>query len=181
MYMLMGSVPNPGVVVGIMLIGIGVGLVVAKYGNMGPFQGEFGSPWFEVELGETLRKEVARSARFDRELSIVVVRQHSGPPVDWQTITRAADDVIACRNGWHVLILPETDKDGAQAMIERATAAVPAEMQIAIMDPTVHHHDPDKLGQSLLDLVRNPPPAQAGASSHLIVQRDTDRLQWPAG
>jgi hypothetical protein len=180
-YLLTGTLPNAGVVVGIMLIGVGIGLVVARFGNMGPFQGEFGSPWFEVELVETLRKEVARASRFDRELSIVVARQHDGPPVSWDSLTRASDDVVVCRNGWHVVILPETDKDGAQAMVERVVAEPARKVQVVIMDPTVHHYDSDKLGAALLDLVRHAPPSQEAVQTTLVVQRDTDRLRWPAG
>ena len=118
----LGDMPNPGVVASVMIIGIGVGMVVARYGKMGAFQGDFGSPWFETDLSGVLRKEIARAARFERELSIVIVRQLSGEPIDLKALTRQADGVIQCRNGWHVLVLPETPKDGALSMIERASA-----------------------------------------------------------
>jgi hypothetical protein len=177
---LMGELPNLGMISGLMLIGIGVGMVIARYGNMGPFGGEFGSPWFESELGETLRKEVARAARFDRDLSVVVLRQHSGTPVQWQEHVRQADDVIACRNGWYVLILPETDKDGAHAFLERTMVDLNIEIQAGIMDPSLSHNDPKELGDNLLDLVRNLPEA-SGAMQPAAIRRDTDRLRWPVG
>lgn len=177
--LLMGRTLNPVIIVCLMLIGTGIGLIVGRFGKMGPFQGEFGSPWFEADLGEMLRREVARSSRFDRELSIVVIRQSGGQPVEWEQQVREADQVIACRNGWYMLVLAETGKDGAQRMIERATADVEAEIQAVIMDPSVTHHDPHKLGAALLDLVRNPPPLEPAAP--VIVRRDTDRLRWPAG
>ncbi len=176
---LVGRALNPAIVVGMMLIGIGIGLVVARFGKMGPFQGEFGSPWFEADLGEMLRREVARAARFDRELSIVVVRQVDGQPVVWDRHVREADQVIACRNGWHLLVLAETGKDGAQRMIERAITGAEIQIQAVIMDPSVTHLDPRKLGAALLELVRNPPPLEPVAP--VMVRRDTDRLRWPAG
>ena len=176
----LGDVPNVGVISGLMLIGVGVGMVIARFGNMGPFQGEFGSPWFESELGETLRKEVARAARFDRDLSIVVLRQRSGEPLQWAEQLRQADDVIACRNGWHVLILPETGKDGAHAMLERAIEGRNVEIQAGIMDPSVSHNDPKQLGEHLLNLTRNL-PEPSGAAHPAAIRRDTDRLRWPVG
>lgn len=177
--MLVGRAVNTAVIIGLMLIGIGVGLVIARFGKMGPFQGEFGSPWFEADLGEILRREVARASRFDRELSIVVVRQMGGRPVEWERQVREADMVVACRNGWYLFVLAETGKDGAQRMIERATADIEGEIQAVIMDPSVTHHDPRKLGTALLELVRNPPPLEP--ATPVVVRRDTDRLRWPAG
>lgn len=177
--LLLGSSPHPAITIGLMLIGTGIGLVVARFGNMGPFQGEFGSPWFEADLGETLRREVARSARFGRELSIVAVRQTAGQQIPWDQHIREADQAVACRNGWTLMILAETGKDGAQRMVERATAGISAEIQAVIMDPSVTHHDPRKLGAALLELVRNPSPLESPAP--VSVRRDTDRLQWPAG
>jgi hypothetical protein len=174
--LLLGDMPNPGVVAGLMLIGFGVGLVVARYGRMGVFQGEFGSPWFETDLSEVLRKEIARAARFERELSIAIVRQQSGATIDWKAHVRQADDVINCRNGWHVLVLPETPKDGAQSMIERASANTDAVLDAVVMDPSVAHLKKSRLEESILDLIRNPPTAEGQS---LPVRRDTDRLRLP--
>jgi SpoVK/Ycf46/Vps4 family AAA+-type ATPase len=167
--------PNPGVVAGFMLIGIGVGMVVARYGKMGVFQGEFGSPWFETDLSDLLRKEIARAARFERELSIAVVRQHDGDAIDWSAHTRQADDIIQCRNGWRVLVLPETPKDGVQSMIERARANTGADIEAIVMDPSVAHLKNTRLEEAMLDLIRNPP----AAGSPVPVRRDTDRLRLP--
>jgi hypothetical protein len=171
-----GDMPNPGVVASVMLIGIGVGMVVARYGKMGAFQGEFGSPWFETDLSEALRKEIARAARFERELSIVIVRQQSGETIDLKEHTRQADDVIQCRNGWQVLVLPETPKEGALSMIERATSNTGAELEAVVMDPSVAHLDKWRLEEAILDLIRNP-PVENGRP--VPVRRDTDRLRLP--
>lgn len=172
----LGDMPNPGVVASVMIIGIGVGMVVARYGKMGAFQGDFGSPWFETDLSGVLRKEIARAARFERELSIVIVRQLSGEPIDLKALTRQADGVIQCRNGWHVLVLPETPKDGALSMIERASANAGAELEAVVMDPSVAHLDKWRLEEAILDLIRNP-PVEDGRP--IPVRRDTDRLRLP--
>jgi xanthosine utilization system XapX-like protein len=175
---ILGRVPNPVVVAGIMLIGIGIGLVVARYGNVGPFQGEFGSPWFEARLSDTLRREVARAARFDRDLTIALVRTPAAGSFDWARQIREVDEAIACRGGWHVLVLPETTKDGAQTLIERVTLAAGIEVEAVIMDPSVTHSSRDRLSEALLELMRNPP---VQTEAPLLVRRDTDRLRWPTG
>lgn len=171
------NMPGPGIVASLMLIGTGIGLVVARFGNAGPFQGELGSPWFEADLADILKREIARAARFDRDLSFVVVRQLGGNPVEWTDVVRDADQVFACRNGWSVLVLAETSKDGAQRMIERATVDVNARVQAVIMDPSITSHDPKKLGKALTELLRNPPDIDS--TSAVAVHRSTDRLRWP--
>lgn len=177
MYVVIGRIPNPGLIVGLLLIGLGIGLVVARLGRVGPFEGEFGSPWFESDLCESLRREVARAARFQRDLTIAVVRQHSGTPIDWQEQLRASDLSMTCRNGWHVLVLPETTKDGVESLIARTTVESEATVQAVVMDPSMIHYKPDRLGEALLALVRSA-PEPSGAP--LAVARDTDRLRWPA-
>lgn len=174
-YLAIGRLPNLGFAVGMLLIGIGIGLVVARLGRVGPFEGEFGSPWFESDLCASLGREVARAARFQRELTIAVVRQRSGDAVDWRTHMRASDQVIGCRNGWFVLVLPETTKDGVEALITRTTIESSATVQAVVMDPSAIHFKPEKLGEALLRLVRDAPEP---SDTPLVVRRDTDRLRW---
>lgn len=174
-YVAFGVMPNLGIVIGMLLIGIGIGLVVARLGRVGPFQGEFGSPWFESDLCASLGREVSRAARFQRELTIAVVRQCSGQAIDWQAQVRASDQVVGCRNGWFVLVLPETNKDGVEAFIARVTFERHAEVQAVVMDPSAIHFKPEKLGEALLRLVRDAPEP---SDTPLVVRRDTDRLRW---
>jgi len=177
LYVLLGRVPNSGLILGLLVIGVGVGLVVARWRRLGPCQGELGSPWFESDLCEMLRHEVARSARFDRELTVAVVRERDGNNINWTESIRAADKVVACRNGWHVLVLPETGKDGAEALIERVTLESGATVQAVVMDPSVVHSRPDDIGEGLVQLVREAPEP---SDRPFVVRRDTDRLRWPA-
>ncbi|HEX2283129.1 MAG TPA: hypothetical protein VHG52_15320, partial [Thermomicrobiales bacterium] len=79
--------------------------------------------------------------------------------------------------GWRVLILPETAKDGAEYLIQRATVKAGAAVQAVVMDPSVLHHSPDKLGASVVALVRGAPEP---VETPFAVRRDTDRLRWPA-
>ncbi len=175
MYFVIELMPNPGLVAGVLLIGIGIGLVITRWSRVGPFEGELGSPWFESDLCASLGREVARSARFQRELTIAVVRQRSGEPIDWQSQLRASDQMISCRSGWIVLVLPETNKDGVEALVSRLTFENHAEVQAVVMDPAAIHYKPERLSEALLRLVRNAPEASA---TPLVVRRDTDRLRW---
>lgn len=173
-YFALDDWPNLGFMIGLLLTGVGVGLVVARLGRVGPFEGEFGSPWFESDLCASLGREAARAARFQRELTIAVVRQRSGETIDWNAQMRASDQIIGCRNGWFVLVLPETTKDGVEALITRTTAESSARVQAVVMDPSAIHFKPERLGEALLRLVRDAPEP---SSAPLVVRRDTDRLR----
>lgn len=174
-YFTLGEFPNPGFAAGLFLIGIGTGLVIARLGRIGPFEGEFGSPWFESDLCASLGREVSRAARFERDLTIAVVRQRGGEPIDWQSSMRASDQVIACRNGWQILVLPETHKDGVESFITRTTLENNARVQAVVMDPSVIYFKPERLGDALLRLVRDAPEP---SEMPLVIRRDTDRLRW---
>lgn len=174
---LLDRVPNPGLVAGLLVVVIGSALILIRIGRLGPVQGEFGSPWFESDLCEMLRREVARSARFDRDLTIAIVRQHSGRDIDWASSARAADEVVRCRNGWYVLVLPETAKNGAERLIQRVTLEAGAAVQAVVMDPSIVHNNPERMGEAILKLVRSAPEP---LETPFAVRRDTDRLRWPA-
>ena len=118
----LGYWPNPVVVAGVMLVSLGLTMVVGRFSRIGPFDGELGSPWFENELRETLRYEADRAVRYGREFTVAAVR--GGPDAtDCEPLVRSVDRAIECRHGWTLLILPETSRQGAMALLRRVNAS----------------------------------------------------------
>lgn len=146
-----GGWPSPVVVFGVLLVSLGCGLVMARYSRLGPFAGELGSPWAEHELRDAIVNEASRAARYSRDVSIVAARCDS--PADWGGHVRGVDRVIACRHGWMVLLLPETDAHGALALMRRVGAA-DASLRAAIVTLPEDVLSGDELVAALLDLVR---------------------------
>lgn len=148
-----GTPPNPILLANLYAIGTGTGLILARIGRLGPFGGVLGMPWFESRLDETLAREAARAMRFERDLTIAAVRQTSEPKIDWRDHARATDQVIVCRDGWMILILPETDLASALILLRRVRAVENVDFHAALVNP-----DPDRpralLGAELAALIR---------------------------
>src|SRR5690606_8601541 len=108
-----GNLPSPITIANLYLMGLGIGLVVARIGRLGPFEGILGSPWFESRVQETLARETARALRYDRDLTVVAIRPAPGQRLELQRSIRATDQLVRCRGGWNLLILPETDQASA--------------------------------------------------------------------
>lgn len=110
----------PVSVLSIVLIGIGSGLVIARIGNLGPYDGVFGPPWFENRLRDLLLREAARSIRFGRQLTIVAAREpKSRNRIEWDRHLRMCDLAISCRDGWTIVIFPETDEAETVVALQR--------------------------------------------------------------
>ncbi|RIK38983.1 MAG: hypothetical protein DCC58_15970 [Chloroflexi bacterium] len=116
----LGHWPHGVVSTGIILVAVGVGLIGARFSRLGPFEGELGAPWFENDLRETLAWEYDRASRYGRVVTVVVLRQRPGAPM-WDAVVRAVDRVISCSNNWLIMILPETNREGALSMLHRLT------------------------------------------------------------
>ena len=122
-YLLSGGFPNPISIANIYLVGLGLGLVVARLWKLGPFEGALGSPWFESEVQETLSREALRAQRYGRELAVAVVRPADRTALDLRRLVRATDQIIECRDGWSILILPETSPEGAMLLLRQIGAS----------------------------------------------------------
>jgi hypothetical protein len=131
---LLGNWPNAVVLGGCMLMSVGAGLVAARFRRLGAFGGELGSPWAETELRDLLLDEAQRAARYSRPLSVVGVRTH-GASAGWETTVRAVDRVTQCRHGWSILVLPETDGQGARNLLRRVGAGDAAAQAVLVSLP----------------------------------------------
>jgi hypothetical protein len=150
----LGYWPNPAIVVGVILASIGATMVVGRFSRLGPFNGELGSPWFENELRESIVREADRAVRYGRDFTVAAVRRDV-PRANWDPIVRSVDRAIECRHGWMVLVLPETNRPGAMALLRRLNAGdelsqaalvnVPSDVGVAREVPA-----------TLLDLLRRP-------------------------
>ncbi|MEZ4572635.1 MAG: hypothetical protein R2849_20430 [Thermomicrobiales bacterium] len=147
-----GDFPGLISIANLSLLGLGIGLVVARFGKLGPFEGVLGSPWTENRILETLNRETARSLRYGRDLTILAFRAADKQKLDASRAVRATDQLIVCRNGWNLLVLPETDHTGAQLLLRHICVDRP--VLAAVVSP-----DPDRPRQrmesELLELVRS--------------------------
>jgi len=146
-----GNLPSPITVANLYLLGLGIGLVIARIGRLGPFEGILGSPWFESRIQETLAREVARALRYDRDLTIVALRAASGQRLDLQRNIRATDQLLRCRDGWNLLILPETDQASALFLLRQICAGAVVFAALASPNPERPRH---RIETDLLALMR---------------------------
>jgi len=166
-----GRAPDLIAAASLMLIGVGVGLIVARFGRLGPFGGRFGTPWFESHLRDTLTRESARASRFQRELTILAVRETSVGALDRRALLRKTDETFHCQNGWTVIVLPETGGDGALCLLRRATAGRPEDVQAILLSPSAFGWNGDALGRELTAL------ANAEQSSGAVLVNCTGRAE----
>jgi hypothetical protein len=157
----LGGWPNLALISGIIIMSVGLGLVAARFSRLGPFEGELGAPWFENDLRETLSWEYDRAARYGRIVTVLLIQRHSNAP-HWDAIVRAVDRVIDCRNGWTVLILPETTRDGADSMLARLNEHG-AIVQSSVLQFPMDVESRDELPQVVTDVIRRRTPRASGA------------------
>jgi hypothetical protein len=114
-----GHYPGAITIANLYLVGLGLGLVIARAGRLGPFGGVLGSPWREARIEEVLTRETARARQYGRELSVIAVKPIGKATFDLRQAIRATDQLLVCRNGWHLVILPETDAEDASLLMRR--------------------------------------------------------------
>lgn len=152
-FLWLGDSVSPVVFYALLLIGIGASLVTVRIGRIGPFGGELGSFRLEVDLRDRIVREADRAARYDRDFSILAIRHPSGTD-QWHTSVRIADDIVQCRRGLLILLLPETSRGGALMLLRRAMMESPALVQAALVSSPIDGATGDELLEALLVLVR---------------------------
>jgi hypothetical protein len=120
-----GHFPDPIAIANLYLVGLGLGLVIARIGRLGPFGGILGSPWQEARIEELLTREVARARQYGRDLSVVAVKPLDKSKFDIRKSIRATDELLVCHNNWHIIVLPETDREGASLLLRRICGTRP--------------------------------------------------------
>lgn len=117
--LLTGNYPGALTIAHLYLVGLGTGLVMARFGRLGAFGGMLGSPWHEARIEEVLNREVARARQYGRDLSLIAVKPDGKPKLDLRKIIRATDQVLCCRDGWKLIVLPETDAQSAGFLMRK--------------------------------------------------------------
>lgn len=153
-HLVAGRWPSPVISYSMIVIILGATLVTIRYGRLGPFHGEFGMPTLESRVREVIARETERAVRYDREFTIVAVRQTSGAPVRWASVLRRVDDIIVCRHHTFLLMLPETSSEGALNLLRRARELYSATLEAAIVACPEDGRSGDVVSLQLLELVR---------------------------
>lgn len=169
-YLVFGDSVSPVVFYALLLIGVGAALVTVRIGRIGPFGGELGSLRLEMDLRDRITREADRAARYDRDFSILAIR-HTGGVDQWESSVRIADDVIQCRRGLLILLLPETSRGGALMLLRRAMIESPVPVQAALVSSPLDGRTGDELLDALLALVRE--SAQMGK----VVMRGPETIE----
>lgn len=138
----------------LLMIGLGAALVTVRIGRIGPFQGELGSMRLEMDLRDRIMREADRAMRYDRDFSILAIRQ-PGSEDRWRSTVRSADDIVTFRRGLVILLLPETSRGGALMLLRRAMMESPSPVQAALVSAPLDGRTGDELLDALLVLVRD--------------------------
>jgi hypothetical protein len=165
----LGERIGPAVVFSIILIGLGGALVVVRYGRLGPFSGELASPRVEMMVRDHIVAEMKRSLRYGHTFSVLAIRHSSKASLDtsaWNEMVRSVDEVIPCRWGITLLLLPETNRDGAVAVYERVAAFSGKPLSAALVVSPDDARTPDEFGACLLDAIRKSASAPGLTSRH---------------
>jgi hypothetical protein len=152
-YLALGDRVTPVVYYALLLIGIGGALVTLRIGRIGPFEGELGSMRLEMDLRDRIIREADRATRYDRDFSILAIRQPGAADL-LQSAVRTSDDMVICRRGMVVLLLPETSRGGALMLLRRAMMESPAPVQAALVSAPLDGRTGDDLLESLVTLIR---------------------------
>ncbi len=169
-YFALGDRVNSVVYYGLLVIGLGAALVTVRIGRLGPFEGELGSLRLEMDLRDRIMREADRATRYDRDFSVLAIRQ-AGAAERWREAVRGADDMVACRRDLVILLLPETSRGGALMLLRRAMMESPAPVQAALVSAPLDGRTGDELLDSLLVLVRE--SAKPGA----VVMRGSEAVE----
>ena len=169
-YLAVGDRVSVVVYYALLLIGLGAALVTVRSGRIGPFEGELGSLRLEMDLRDRIVREADRASRYDRDFSILAIRQ-PGAAERWRSAVRGADDIVVCSRGLVVLLLPECSRGGALILLRRAMMETPAPVQAALVSAPLDGRTGDELLDALLVLVRE--SAQPGA----VVMRGPEAIE----
>jgi hypothetical protein len=169
-YLALGDRVNSVVYYGLLVIGLGAALVTVRIGRIGPFEGELGSLRLEMDLRDRIMREADRASRYDRDFSVLAIRQ-AGASERWREAVRGADDMVACRRDLVILLLPETSRGGALMLLRRAMMESPVPVQAALVSVPIDGRTGDELLDALLMLVRE--SAKPGA----VVMRGSEAVE----
>ena len=169
-YLALGDRVNSVVYYALLVIGLGAALVTVRIGRIGPFEGELGSLRLEMDLRDRIMREADRASRYDRDFSVLAIRQ-AGAAERWREAVRGADDMVTCRRDLVILLLPETSRGGALMLLRRAMMESPAPVQAALVSAPLDGRTGDELLDSLLVLVRE--SAKPGA----VVMRGSEAVE----
>ncbi len=154
----------------LLMIGLGAALVTVRIGRIGPFEGELGSLRLEMDLRDRIMREADRASRYDRDFSVLAIRQ-PGAADRWREAVRGADDLVVCRRNLIILLLPETSRGGALMLLRRAMMESPTPVQAALVSAPLDGRTGDELLDALLVLVRE--SAKPGA----VVMRGAEAIE----
>jgi hypothetical protein len=169
-YLALGDRVNSVVYYGLLVVGLGAALVTVRIGRIGPFEGELGSLRLEMDLRDRIMREADRASRYDRDFSVLAIRQ-AGAAERWREAVRGADDMVACRRDLVILLLPETSRGGALMLLRRAMMESPVPVQAALVSAPLDGRTGDELLDALLALVRE--SAKPGA----VVMRGSEAVE----
>jgi hypothetical protein len=79
------------------------------------------------------------------------LRSTSGRKIDFQRNVRATDQVVSCRDGWHLLVLPETDRVSALLLLRQICAETVIQAALVAPDAERPRH---RIETELLALMR---------------------------
>ncbi|HUG16200.1 MAG TPA: hypothetical protein VMM78_14440 [Thermomicrobiales bacterium] len=168
-FVALGGEPSPVLSLSMIVIGLGAALVVVRYGRLGPFQGAFGTPPVETAIRDRMRREIERATRYGHEFTVLALRQKSRRPRSMPSILRVVDDVIPCRRGVTLILLPETPSEGALRIHDRISEAMTEPTFAAIVSCPDDGTTTEELVAKLLTLIRS--DAQPGD----VVRYDRER------
>ncbi len=151
-----GHYPDPISIVNLYLLGIGTGLVIARFGRLGRFGGLLGMPWHEAQIEEALKREVARARQYDRDLSLMAVKPDGKARLDCRKLVRATDQYFGCRDGWRLIILPETDAQSAELLMRKMFGGQEVRAAVTTIDVNRPRQRMDHELGELLDAATRP-------------------------
>jgi hypothetical protein len=159
-----GSWPSPVVYYSMIVIGLGGALVTVRYGRLGPFEGEFGPPGVETQIREQLSRETSRAMRFGREFTVLAVRPEGRASLDWSRAVRLVDQVIYCRRGVVLVLLPETTVEGGMMLLRRVSGMTDVPLRAVLVNWPDDGRTGDELARHLLKLIR-----EQGSSGEVVI------------